>query len=167
MHHKNRAAFYRSFVLNAPFQEERSVQHSTEEIGSGVSIMHRDYPRAVRSFASILGIQGVYTLIIIFFSLMTLYSINQPLFIFLSFNLLNMCIFWMLLVWGMWTFKRWAYWITLLVELILLLEGVISLMLPNSLPSINGEIFLAPIIIFYLVGSRRARRAFFARNIFQ
>ncbi len=140
------------------------MQNLTQENESRMLKVRNKRLRAVRSFASLLGIQGFYPFATLFVVVLSSYPRNQFLSAFFILNLLNASILWILLVWGVWTCKRWAYWVTLLVEVVLLLQGASSLALPKSLPFINGEVFLAPLCILYLLGNRNVRAAFFSQN---
>lgn len=139
------------------------MQNVNEENEARALQAQRKRPYAVRVFAGILGIQGGLMLVGTFVTLVSSYSLNPPLVLSFSFLYLNMGIFWILLAWGLGTFKVWAYWVTLLVEMLLLSQGILGLVMPN-LFLIDSQIVLAPILILYLLISRNARAAFFPKN---
>lgn len=84
----------------------------------------------------------------------------------MGFLSLNVSIFLILLSWGLWTFKRWAYWVTLLVEMLFLIQVIFILVLPlDPLDSGAGELlFLSLAFILYLVASPNVRAAFFQND---
>jgi hypothetical protein len=69
----------------------------------------------------------------------------------------------LVLAWGLWTLKPWAYWGTLLVEIVNILIHFFGLLgLPrthSALAVISGGI-VSIIIVIYLLVDRNVRRAF-------
>ena len=69
----------------------------------------------------------------------------------------------LVLAWGLWTLKPWAYWGTLLVEIVNILIHFFGFLgLPrthSALAVISGGI-VSIIIVIYLLVDRRVRRAF-------
>jgi len=69
----------------------------------------------------------------------------------------------LVLAWGLWTLKPWAYWGTLVVEILIILNHFFGLLgLPrthSALAIISGGI-VSIIIVIYLLVDRNVRRAF-------
>jgi len=66
-----------------------------------------------------------------------------------------------LLAWGLWTLKPWAYWATLVLEIIYILINLFSLGQPNhSIAGIFSGGIVSIIIVIYLLVDRNVRRAF-------
>ena len=69
----------------------------------------------------------------------------------------------LLLAWGLWTLKPWAYWGTLVVEIVIILIHFFGFLgLPrthSALAVISGGI-VSIIIVIYLLVDRNVRRAF-------
>jgi hypothetical protein len=67
--------------------------------------------------------------------------------------------------WALWTLKRWAFWATLIIELLNIISGVLLLTRPKSLVQYGvGEIAISMIIAFFVLAcfliSSRVREAF-------
>ena len=67
--------------------------------------------------------------------------------------------------WALWTLKRWAFWATLIIELLNIISGVLLLTRPKSLvPQGVGEIAISMIVAFFVLAcfliSSRVREAF-------
>src|SRR6266480_2909496 len=67
--------------------------------------------------------------------------------------------------WALWTLKRWAFWATLLIELLNIIAGVLLLTRPKALYSAGaGQIALSLIIAFFVLAcfliSSKVREAF-------
>lgn len=67
----------------------------------------------------------------------------------------------LIVAWGLWTLKPWAYWVTLIVEIIAIVEGLFGLGQPNhSFWGVLGGIIVPIIIVIYLLVDQNVRRAF-------
>src|SRR5436305_10934528 len=67
----------------------------------------------------------------------------------------------LILAWGLWTLKPWAYWVTLIVEIINIISNLFNLGQPNH--SVFGVIsggLVSIIIVIYLLVDGNVRRAF-------
>lgn len=65
----------------------------------------------------------------------------------------------LVLAWGLWTLQRWAFWATVVLEILALLNGIFALAQRN----ISGgviDIVLALIILIYLFADPNVRTAF-------
>ena len=68
----------------------------------------------------------------------------------------------LVLAWGLWTLQRWAFWATVIIEVLAVINGVLA-MTGNSTvgraPGIFG-IIIALIVLIYLFADRNVRAAF-------
>jgi hypothetical protein len=64
--------------------------------------------------------------------------------------------------WGLWTLKSWAFWTVVVVEVISILDHLFSWFIAHhiSLGSLIAEIALPVIILVYLFADRNVRAAF-------
>jgi hypothetical protein len=69
----------------------------------------------------------------------------------------------LVLAWGLWTLKPWAYWGTLVVEIIIILShffGFLNLPKTHSALAVISGGIVSIIIVIYLLADRNVRRAF-------
>ena len=66
-----------------------------------------------------------------------------------------------IVAWGLWTLKPWAYWVTLIVEIVSIVLNLFSLGRPehSALGVISGGL-VSVIIVIYLLVDGNVRRAF-------
>src|SRR6266516_873790 len=65
------------------------------------------------------------------------------------------------LAWGLWTLRPWAYWTTIIVEVIRVILGLyVVLILQKAIISGILSLFIPIIILVYLVADRNVRAAF-------
>lgn len=140
------------------------MQNTVEEHQAKVGQVQRKGLYDVRAMASLLGIQGVASLILNMRDSVSLYSHNPPLVLSLAFLSLTASLLWLLLSWGLWTLKRWAYWVTLLVEVLVLIRGIFLFILPPSSFQVGAWWYLSLLFIFYLTMSSNVRAALFQQN---
>jgi len=66
-----------------------------------------------------------------------------------------------IVAWGLWTLKPWAYWVTLIVEIVYIVINVFSLGQTNhSVFGVIGGGLISIIIVIYLLVDGNVRRAF-------
>ena len=65
----------------------------------------------------------------------------------------------LILAWGLWTLQRWAFWATVILEVLALLNGIFTLTQGNAASGIIG-IVIALIVLVYLFADRNVRAAF-------
>jgi hypothetical protein len=69
----------------------------------------------------------------------------------------------LVLAWGLWTLKPWAYWGTLVVEILIILNhffGFLSLPRTHSALAVISGGIVSIIIVIYLLADRDVRQAF-------
>lgn len=67
----------------------------------------------------------------------------------------------LLFAWGLWTLKRWAFWLTVIFEAITLLRYALELVQPHaSLVSIITPMIIPVVILIYFLADSHVRRAF-------
>ena len=65
----------------------------------------------------------------------------------------------LILAWGLWTLQPWAFWATVIIEVITLLDGIFALVRGTAGPGIV-TIVIALIVLIYLFADRNVRAAF-------
>jgi len=65
----------------------------------------------------------------------------------------------LVLAWGMWTLQKWAFWTTVILEVLAVLNGIFAITGNNTAGGIGG-IVIALIILIYLFADRNVREAF-------
>jgi uncharacterized membrane protein (DUF2068 family) len=65
----------------------------------------------------------------------------------------------LILAWGLWTLQPWAFWATVVLEVLALLNGIFALTRGNAASGIIG-IVIALIVLVYLFADRNVRAAF-------
>ena len=65
----------------------------------------------------------------------------------------------LILAWGLWTLQRWAFWATVILEVLALLNGIFAFTQHNTGAGI-GAIVIALIVLIYLFADRNVRAAF-------
>jgi uncharacterized membrane protein (DUF2068 family) len=66
-----------------------------------------------------------------------------------------------IVAWGLWTLKPWAYWVTLIVEIVYIVINLFSLGQTNhSVFGVIGGGLISIIIVIYLLVDGNVRRAF-------
>ena len=68
-------------------------------------------------------------------------------------------VLYLILAWGLWTLQPWAFWTTVVLEVIALINGIFALGQHNAGPGIIG-IVIALIVLIYLFADRNVRAAF-------
>src|SRR2546429_7857100 len=68
-------------------------------------------------------------------------------------------VLYLVLAWGLWTLQPWAFWATVVLEVITLINGIIALT-QHSVGSGLLNIVLSLIILIYLFADRNVRAAF-------
>ncbi|GLV60449.1 hypothetical protein KDH_72680 [Dictyobacter sp. S3.2.2.5] len=66
----------------------------------------------------------------------------------------------LILAWGLWTLKPWAFWVTVVLEAITLITGIVSLVTGNITASVVIQTIIALAILIYLFADRNVRAAF-------
>ena len=65
----------------------------------------------------------------------------------------------LILAWGLWTLHPWAFWATVVLEVLALIEGIFTLTQGSAASGIIG-IVIALIVLIYLFADRNVRAAF-------
>ena len=66
----------------------------------------------------------------------------------------------LILAWGLWTLKPWAYWVTLILEIVNIVLHFAGFSQTHSLFAIISGGIISIIIVIYLLVDRNVRRAF-------
>jgi hypothetical protein len=66
----------------------------------------------------------------------------------------------LVLAWGLWSLKKWAYWITAVLQALSLLFGLISIVGGNHSANTVIQTVIALIVVVYLFADQNVRAAF-------
>lgn len=66
----------------------------------------------------------------------------------------------LVLAWGLWMLKPWAFWITVVLEVISLISAVISIVTGSFTTTVVVQAVIALAILIYLLADRNVRAAF-------
>lgn len=118
-------------------------------------------PLGITIIAILLFIQAVIEIIVGIFAFVGTTIANPAAGLLLGWIPLAIGIVTLIVAWGLWTLKPWAYWVTLIVEIINIVINLFSFGQPNH--SIFGVIsggLVSVIIVIYLLVDGNVRRAF-------
>jgi len=68
-------------------------------------------------------------------------------------------VLYLVLAWGLWTLKPWAFWGTVILEVLTLINGIFGLGLGRQTNGIVSIIF-AVVVLIYMFADRNVRQAF-------
>ncbi len=67
----------------------------------------------------------------------------------------------LVLAWGLWTLKRWAYWATIFIQVLIIVERILSLLRTHATAGMVVASLIIPVIVLiYLFVDRAVRNAF-------
>jgi uncharacterized membrane protein (DUF2068 family) len=119
------------------------------------NITGRTRPLGITIIAIILGIQGVLSII----AGIILLTGSGGTFAVPALITLILGVLYLILAWGLWTLQPWAFWATVVLEVIALINGIVALA-QHSVGSGLLNIVLALVILIYLFADRNVRAAF-------
>jgi uncharacterized membrane protein (DUF2068 family) len=121
----------------------------------------RERPLGVTIIAILLGIQAVLAIIGGIIVLVAATFANPLAGLLVGWIPLAIGILSFVLAWGLWTLKPWAFWVTVVLEIVYILINVFSFTRPNGNAfSIFGGGIISLIILIYLLVDRHVRAAF-------
>ena len=121
------------------------------------NVTGRSRPLGITIIAVIMGIQGILGIIAGILSLTA--SGANPAFAVAGIITLILGVLYLVLAWGLWTLQPWAFWATVVLEVIALINGIFALTQGNTGTGLLN-IVLALIILIYLFADRNVRAAF-------
>ncbi len=126
----------------------------------------RTRPLGITIIAAFLGISAILALLILILGLnrVSTLGLGEGMTASTSIALLGAIIlgfFEVALAWGLWTLRPWAYWTTIIVEVIRVILGLyVVLILQKAIISGSLSLIIPIIILVYLVADRNVRAAF-------
>ena len=136
----------------------------------------RQRPIGVTILSVLLGIQGIVELILGIVALVVVFAIGHTIVVHghttighvvdalggvLGVVSLIVGLVTLLLAWGLWTLKSWAFWFTVIIEVISLIRHLLEFASPNhSTVSIVIGLILPVVILLYFLVDSNVRRAF-------
>ena len=118
-------------------------------------------PLGITIISILMFIQAIFEIIVGFFSFFGSIIHNPLSGLLVGWIPLLVGVLLFVLAWGLWTLKPWAYWVTLIVEIISIVLNLFNLGRPEHsvLGVISGGI-ISLIIVIYLLVDGNVRRAF-------
>jgi len=117
-------------------------------------------PLGITIIAVLMFIQAIFEIVVGFFSFFGS-VIHDPMSIFLvAWIPLIMGILLFILAWGLWTLKPWAYWATLILEIVNIVLHFLGYGQTHSIFAIMSGGLISIIIVIYLLVDGNVRRAF-------
>ena len=150
--------------MDGDYEKEDRMQNTT--------LAPRQRPLGVTIIAILAALQGIALLILstigFFGFLTTLSSYHEPLYSrvahvgILGGVLLLVAVLSLLVAWGLWTLKRWAFWFTVVTQLVSLLSsiGMLTQTGNSTTTTTTSNIIFAIVILIYLFADRNVRAAF-------
>ena len=126
----------------------------------------RTRPLGITIIAAFLGISALLALVVLILGLnrVSTLGLGEGMTASTSIALLGAIIlgfFEVALAWGLWTLRPWAYWTTIIVEVIRVILGLyVVLILQKAIISGILSLIIPIIILVYLVADRNVRAAF-------
>jgi hypothetical protein len=137
--------------FNYALKEEEHMQQD---------FLQRQRPIGVTIIAILMGIQGLFLL---FLGILALFGIFVPgvggAFLFLAIITILIGLLILYFASSLWKLRRWAFWATVIIEIINVVEGLVALLSGRGLVNIFGLILSAIILIYFLADSN-VRAAF-------
>ena len=120
----------------------------------------RRRPLGITIIAILLFIQAVFEIVVGIFSFFG-HIITNPLSgLLVGWIPLAVGILLFILAWGLWTLKPWAYWVTLVLEIVNIILHFLGYGQTHSILAIISGGIISIIIVIYLLVDRNVRRAF-------
>lgn len=128
-------------------------------------LQQRSRPFGVTIIAILAAVQGVLTLVLSLFLLVPAFSSTLPrgLLVSVFFFFLILGVIELVLAWGLWTLRPWAFWATVILEIIGLANAILGLFNSNNSRGLASDILniVVPIVILvYFLVDRDVRAAF-------
>ncbi len=118
----------------------------------------RRRPLGITIIAVLVAISGIFTIII---SLLALFAVRiSALGVGLLIFAIILGVIDLILAYGLWTLKKWAFWATAILEAISLVSAIIGIASGNRTSSQITSLVFAVIILVYLFADRNVRIAF-------
>lgn len=141
-------------------------------------LAHRERPLGVTIISIILAIQGIFELIIGIIAIVAVFALGHAAAThghavvrtvvdtfggILGGISIIVGILTLIFAWGLWTLKRWAFWLTIVIEVISLIRHLLDFVHSNNSTGIVGLVIgiaLPVIILLYFLVDPYVRRAF-------
>ena len=120
----------------------------------------RRRPLGISIIAIILFIQAVYEIVVGIFSFLGRLITNPLAGLLVGWIPLVLGILLFILAWGLWTLKPWAYWATLVLEIVNIVLHFLGYQQTHSLFAVISGGIISIIVVIYLLVDRNVRRAF-------
>ena len=120
----------------------------------------RKQPLGITIISILLFIQAIFEIVVGFFALFATTLANPLAGLLVGWIPLLMGVLLFILAWGLWTIKPWAYWVTLILEIVNIVLHFLGYNQTHSIFAILGGGIISIIIVIYLLVDGNVRRAF-------
>ena len=120
----------------------------------------RKRPLGITIISILLFIQAIFEIVVGFFALFAMTLANPLAGLLVGWIPLLMGVLLFILAWGLWTIKPWAYWATLIVEIVNIVLHFLGYNQTHSIFAILSGGIISIIIVIYLLVDGNVRRAF-------
>ena len=117
-------------------------------------------PLGISIIAIILFIQAVFEIVVGIFSFLGRLITNPLAGLLVGWIPMAIGVLLLILAWGLWTLKPWAYWVTLVLEIVNIVLHFLGYQQAHSLFAIISGGIISIIVVIYLLVDRNVRRAF-------
>src|SRR5258706_5250586 len=117
-------------------------------------------PLGISIIAIILFIQAVFEIVVGIFSFLGRLITNPLAGLLVGWIPMAIGVLLLILAWGLWTLKPWAYWVTLVLEIVNIVLHFLGYQQAHSLFAIISGGLISIIVVIYLLVDRNVRRAF-------
>ncbi len=117
-------------------------------------------PLGISIIAILLFIQAVFEIVVGIFSFLGRFITNPLAGLLVGWIPLALGVLLFILAWGLWTLKPWAYWVTLVLEIVNIVLHFLGYQQTHSLFAVISGGIISIIVVIYLLVDRNVRRAF-------
>ena len=120
----------------------------------------RRRPLGISIIAILMFIQAIFEIVVGIFSFLGRLITNPLAGLLVGWIPLAIGILLLILAWGLWTLKPWAYWVTLVLEIVNIVLHFLGYQQTHSLFAIISGGIISIIVVIYLLVDRNVRTAF-------
>jgi len=131
-----------------------------EDIMQDLTSTMRKRPLGITIISILLFIQAIFEIVVGFFALFAMTLANPLAGLLVGWIPLLMGVLLFILAWGLWTIKPWAYWVTLILEIVNIVLHFLGYSQTHSIFAIISGGIISIIIVIYLLVDGNVRRAF-------
>ena len=139
----------------------QSVQSSVyTQTPASISNLNPIRPLGITTLALLLSVQAIFEIVVGFFAFFGNIIHNPLSGLLVGWIPLAIGVLLFILAWGLWTIKLWAYWVTLILEIVNIVLHFLGYSQTHSIFAIISGGIISIIIVIYLLVDGNVRRAF-------